>query len=101
MYSPLSYFIAKNMIEMPAIALGPMLTLLIIYWGVEYINFFKIYLVMFLVAHTAVGIGLLISSFAPNVTTATSIAPLFTMPMILFGGFISNTNTTPAWLGWI
>ena len=26
-YSPLSYFIAKNMIEMPAIALGPMLTL--------------------------------------------------------------------------
>ena len=56
---------------------------------------------MFLVAQTAVGIGLLISSFAPDVTTATSIAPLFTMPMILFGGFIANTATTPAWLGWI
>ena len=23
------------------------------------------------------------------------------MPMVLFGGFISNTATTPAWLAWI
>jgi len=47
------------------------------------------------------GIGLLISSGAPNVTTATTIAPLFTMPIILFGGFISNTDSLPVWLGWI
>ena len=47
------------------------------------------------------GIGLLISSFAKDVTSATSIAPAFTMPMILFGGFITNTSTTPDWLAWI
>ena len=66
MYSPVAYFIAKNMVELPVIAIGPALTLLIVYWGVDYREFFKIYLIMFLVAQTAAGMGLLISSIAPN-----------------------------------
>lgn len=40
MYSPVPYFMAKNAVETPAVLLGPMLTLLIIYWGIDYINFF-------------------------------------------------------------
>ena len=76
---------------MPVLIIAPLVTLLVVYWGIGYIEFFKIYLVMFLVANAAAGIGLFISSFAENVNSATSIAPLFTMPMILFGGFIANT----------
>ena len=56
---------------------------------------------MIVIANTAIGIGLTISAMAPNVNTATSIAPVFTMPMILFAGFIANTDTIPAWLAWI
>jgi len=56
---------------------------------------------MIMIAQTAVGIGLFISSFTKDVSSATAIAPVFTMPMILFGGFITNTSTTPAWLAWI
>ena len=40
MYSPVPYFMAKNAVETPAVLIGPLLTLLIIYWGIEYINFF-------------------------------------------------------------
>lgn len=40
MYSPLAYFIAKNMAETPAVIVAPMATLLIVYWGVGYMHFF-------------------------------------------------------------
>jgi len=50
LYSPVPYFMAKNAVETPAVLIGPMFTLLIVYWGVEYINFLKIYLVMIIVA---------------------------------------------------
>ena len=101
MYSPVAYFMARNMVDTPAVIIAPLMTLLVCYWGIGYTHFLKIFLTMFLVAQCALGMGLLISSFSPNVTTATSIAPLFTMPFILFGGFIANTATTPDWLGWI
>ncbi len=71
------------------------------YWGLDYSHFFEVFLVMLLLAQTAIGIGLLISSFAPNVTTATTIAPIFTMPMILFGGTFANTASMPKWLSWL
>jgi ABC-type multidrug transport system permease subunit len=71
------------------------------YWGLDYVHFFLVYLTLVLIAQTAIGIGLFISSIAPNVTTATSIAPIFTMPMILFGGTFANTSTMPKWLSWI
>lgn len=54
-----------------------------------------------MVAQTGMGIGLFISALAPNMVTATSIAPAFTMPMVLFGGFIANNNSIPAYLGWL
>ena len=40
MYNPIAYFIAKNMVEMPAIIIAPLLQLIVIYWGVGYIHFF-------------------------------------------------------------
>ena len=92
LYSPYAYFAAKNMVETPICLIAPLVQLLIMYWGVGYTHFLLVYITMAVVAQTAFGIGLLISSMAPNVTVATSIAPVFTMPMILFGGFIANNN---------
>ena len=78
-----------------------MIQLLIIYWGVGFNHFLMIYLAMLVVAETAMGIGLLVSAISPHVASATAIAPVFNMPMILFGGFISNLAATPVWLAWI
>ena len=101
MYNPIAYFIAKNMVEVPAIVIAPLLQLIVIYWGVGYIHFLKVYFIMFLTANTSLGIGLLISAMSPSLTTATSIAPVFTMPFILFGGQFANTDSMPNWLGWL
>lgn len=101
MYYPSAYFLAKNLVELPATFLAPMAQLLVMYWGIQYTDFFTLYLILVIMANTSVGIGLLISSLCPDVTSSTSIAPLFTMPMILFGGFIANNESVPAWLNWI
>ena len=45
--------------------------------------------------------GLILSAAAPNVTAATSLAPLFTMPQVLFGGLFANSATMQPWLSWI
>jgi hypothetical protein len=38
---------------------------------------------------------------APDMVTATTIAPVFVMPLILFGGLLVNTSTVFGWLAWI
>ena len=56
---------------------------------------------MVIVAFTAQAIGLFISSLSPNVTSATAIAPAFTMPIVLFGGFITNNEAVGAYISWM
>ena len=100
MYSPLAYFLSKNLVETPGILLAPLLQLLILYWGLGYIEFFKVYLVMVLMANTAFSIGLMLSAISPNMNTATSASPLFNMPIVLFGGFITNDKSLASWISW-
>lgn len=59
------------------------------------------YVALALVSQAGAGLGLMISASAENIVQATSIAPLFIMPLTLFGGLLVNTSTTPAWLSWI
>lgn len=53
-----------------------------------------------LVANAAQSFGYILSSLFESETAATAIAPVFAMPMLLFGGLFANNNTTPAWLAW-
>ena len=109
LYSPLAYFAAKNSVETLVGFITPLIQFLILYWGIGYQHatgstpgtFFAVYLAAALVGQTAMGIGLLISSIAPNMPTATSIAPAFTMPIVLFGGFITNNDSIGPWLSWM
>lgn len=75
--------------------------MLIIFWGIPYINFGRMILTQILIAQTGMSVGLTISSLAPNMETAPALAPLFSMPMNLFGGFLVNTATMPAWISWV
>ena len=67
LYSPYAYFLAKNAVEVPISIIAPLLQLIIIYWGVGYMNFFQIFIVMLLLCQTGMGVGLLISSMSENV----------------------------------
>ena len=78
--------------------------LLILYWGVGFRNdlteFLKIYVALLLIAHNAIGMGLIISAAANNVTTATSLGPIMTMPNVLFGGLLANSKTMHSYISW-
>ena len=63
-------------------------------------DFFKIYIALFLVAQTSIGIGLFVSSLADNEIKAITIAPLFTMPNILLGGLFANSGALPSYISW-
>ena len=75
LYKPIAYFTAKNALETLAGLITPMLQILVVYWGVGYGEaagadagtFFSIYLVLALVALSAMAIGMLISAMAPNI----------------------------------
>lgn len=109
LYSPVAYFAAKNSVETLVALITPMIQLLVLWWAIGYDlstgadagTFFQVYLAMALVAQVAMGVGLFISALSPNMVSATSIAPAFSMPMVLFGGFIANNDSMPDWLKWL
>lgn len=79
----------------------PFIVLLVVYWGIPLNHFFKIYFAVMLLSNTAFGMGLFISSAANNITAATTVAPVLTMPIILFGGLFANVGAMPAAIRWI
>ena len=105
LYSFLPYYISKNAIEVPVALLAPLIQELILYWSSDFrrgtSEFFKIYLVLILINQVATGTGLFISCLANSVPTATSIAPLFNLPVILFGGLFANSSTLPSYISWM
>jgi ABC-type multidrug transport system permease subunit len=105
MYSVLPYYATKLMIDMPLMLLTPMLMECLVYWAVGFrhgaSSFFKFYMVLELCVQTGSALGLSISTMAPNIVVATTIAPAFIMPMMLFGGLMVNPSTVFVWLRWI
>lgn len=52
-------------------------------------------------AMAAASFGYFLSSLFENETAATSLAPLVMMPMMLFGGLLTNNGKAPKWLAWM
>lgn len=99
------YYMSKLMIEMPVLILTPIVMLTITYWIIGFKNtaqsYFMAYFALFMLVQCASAIGMTVSSFAPNLVVATTIAPAFVLPMVLFGGLLVNTSTVFSWLAWI
>ena len=53
------------------------------------------------ISWTAASIGYLLSSCFESETTATGLAPVIIMPMMLFGGLLANNERIPDWLSWL
>lgn len=107
MYSIYAYYLSKNMIELPSSIFLPVIQLVMIYWSVGYRGdnwipeFFQIWLLGFLVTQCALSYGYFVSASVPKMESATAVAPLLTMPAILFGGLFVNSTSYPVWLGWL
>ena len=46
-------------------------------------------------------LGYFVSSIVENMQSASVFGSMFTLPMIMFGGFYANGNTYGPWIGWL
>ena len=89
------------MIDTPGATLTPILLLFFTYWFIDLREFGKLYLVLVLIAQTSVGIGLMISALATDITMAAILTAAFANTLFLFAGLYVNMKTAPKWLSWI
>ncbi len=105
MYYVTPYYMSKVVMDLPFVIVTPLLSTIILYFGVGFERtagqFFYFYLVLFLVVMNASSFGYLCSSIFSKAETATGLAPIIIMPILLFSGFFSNSGSYPVWIGWI
>ena len=65
-------------------------------WG-----FFRFYFVMILLDFTASAFGQMISVMFNQPEAAVQIYPLFILPLLILGGFYTNSGNVPGWIGWL
>lgn len=104
MYAIIPYYVAKILIDAPAVIIAPMLFSVIVYFKIGLTiaasQFFYFYLILFLVAECSVSLGYFVSSLFDKEESAVAIAPIIMMPLILFGGQFSNSGNLQAWISW-
>lgn len=105
-YGAFSYFLAKAALDTLLLRVFPAtLFASIFYWimglqaSLEHFVFFLVTVVLFNVA--AGSISILVGVLSRNVGTANLSATVVFLIMLLFGGFLLNSQTMPAYVGWI
>lgn len=102
MYDVLPYYLAKILAEIPVFIFVPLLFNLITFWLIGYNQtveqFMKFWLVFSMNTFCAVSLGFFVSCAIKNGTIAVQMAPMLAMPIILVGGFYSNTEEMPIYI---
>lgn len=105
MYSTFSYFLSRNVIEIPYSIVFPLIQTLIAYWFVGLSNtasqFFYYYLITYLLTINGVSLGLMMGSVITDAKSVASVTPAIMIPFFLFSGYFKNRDNLPKWIGWI
>lgn len=105
LYSVTVAFIATNLSEVPTLIFLPFLFTCVCYWmfGLyPYVaNFLMCYLILLLVAQSAVSFGYMLSTFTSNIVIINAIAAPLLIPLMIFGGFYIQSNSIPVYLIWV
>ncbi|XP_078491308.1 protein white-like [Ciona intestinalis] len=105
MYGAAPYFLSKNLAELPTYIIIPFIYATLLYfisglfpgWQ-QYINFC---LVMILLTNTGISFSYMIACATPSLNLAIAVAPLTIIPLVVFGGFLTNNGNLPVFLDWI
>ena len=104
-YDVAPYYFAKLLVDTPIMLLTPFIGTLIVYFSVGLertaAQFFAHYISLTFCALCSASFGYLLSAMFENDQVATSIAPLFIMPLMLFGGLFTNNAESPPYVAWI
>jgi hypothetical protein len=100
-----AYFTSKVMVELPFSILTPFLFATVSYFfcgldpdGTKFIIFAVLCV---LSSNCGIAIGMASTCLVSNLPTALAIAPLFLLPLMLFGGGFVNNGLIPVYLDWL
>ena len=95
MYGVVSYFISRNIVDIPFLLILPAIYSLVTYWMVGLSStpsqFFIMYLILFLMMFVGSSMGLLIGSFIQDEKGVSEIVPILLLPLIVISGFFKNS----------
>lgn len=102
MYGVTPYYCSKILSEIPVYIVIPIVATPIVYFGIGFtvslVQYCKFMLSASAEIQCAIALGYFISCAFSVGATAGMISPIVAMPIVLVGGFYSNSGTMPAWL---
>lgn len=105
MYGVISYFISRNIVDIPFSIILPAIYSLVTYWMVGLSStaeqFFTMYLILMLMSFVGSSMGLLAGSFLQDEKAITEILPIILLPLVIISGFFKNTANMSSWYSWI
>jgi ATP-binding cassette subfamily G (WHITE) protein 2 len=104
-YSLSAYYLSKFFSELPLNLLGPSIFSSMVFWIIHFnhslVNYGIFLATMCLSALSAIGLGTLISTLAPNTEVAAALSPAINVLFLLFSGVLINTQSLPAGARWV
>jgi len=105
MYRTDTYFLSKQLVELPLHLLETTVLFTIIYWmaglNPDPIIYFTGLGIVLLTLQVVISLGYFLSCVAPNIDFALAVAPVLVLPFMLFGGFYLDVGSVPVWLSWL
>ncbi|CAF0768796.1 unnamed protein product [Didymodactylos carnosus] len=104
-YRVAPYYFSKFVAELPLFAITTLVEVCITYWMANLYatakRFFIFAGVITLTSLTSVALGSVISVLATTPDQASAVQVPILLPIMIFGGFFLNNDSTPKWLIWI
>ena len=105
MYSVSSYYLAKIIMDTPALSVAPLVFTLMTYFKVGLAitagQYFIFFIITLLMIWSFSGFGYLLSCIFPQGNYATELSPSIMLPMMTFAGFYANSASYPDWISWM
>lgn len=105
-YRTSAYFLAKLVTDLvPLRIILPIIYCLVTYWIIGYqneaFNVLRFIIIMIATNFVAASFMMFLATAMRTISSATVIATLVLLIMLLFGGFLLNVDSIPAFIGWI
>lgn len=106
LYSIFPYFMSKFIAELPMVLTFTFIYSTMIYFSTDLnlksaSHFFNFFGILFLVHLCGLSLGNFAGAVSSNFEAATMMGPTLVGPLVLFGGFFSNTNSLSTAFDWI
>ena len=105
MYSLPAFFFSKFGMEIPIRIILPLVQSLVLYWAIGFSNTGEQWAIlaftMVLLDIVGVALGTLLATLFPTLSIALAVAPMITLPLMLFSGFFLNQDSIPPYFDWI